>query len=67
MLAGISAGYHRDLAGLQLGWRRLLLRRPSSHETGGAAFDHGGLGADVNNRSGSRPRVWWFVSPALSS
>ena len=27
MLGGISAGYDRDLAGLQLGWRRLLLRR----------------------------------------
>jgi hypothetical protein len=24
-LGGISAGYDRDLAGLQLGWRRLLL------------------------------------------
>ena len=27
MLAGISAGYDRDPARLQLGWRRLLLRR----------------------------------------
>ena len=32
MLGGISAGYYRDLAGLQRGWRRLLLRRRTGRE-----------------------------------
>ena len=41
MLGGISAGYDRDLAGLQRGWRRLLLRRPR-RRLGPAAAPLGG-------------------------
>jgi hypothetical protein len=52
MLAGISVGYDRDLAGLQLGWRRLLLRRLSSHEISTAASDGRRPGAEARSRLG---------------